>query len=121
MDRDEKTFNDGRIQIGFSGDVISLSFFGDLHPRDSLELSSFFDQIILTAIEQKAEIFADFRNMGLIYSRCIYSIMQFIRRLSESRVKGEFIYDSSKLRHQVSFQGAEFIARNSQIILVRGA
>jgi anti-anti-sigma regulatory factor len=71
-----------RVQIQTKNDVIHVTLFGDMQPKDLFERGAFFEEIASISIENKSAIFVDFRGMQFMNSTSIFAIIQFIRTLA---------------------------------------
>jgi len=89
----DRKFDEAEVHVQKGESSIHLMFSGDLHPEDRTELPAFFDEAVETAVENSLGLICDFRNIHLFNSTSLYTLIQFMRKVTERKVRCEFVYD----------------------------
>jgi len=112
--------DDCQIEIVIPGKAMILTYKGGLHPSEQETLTQFFEDVVKISIDHSLEVSSYLRMLRSINSSTIVSLMYFMRKLSDQKVKSEFIYDSTRKVQRATFRALEFAARNSPHIKVIG-
>lgn len=116
------TDDDFQIEVERTGkDAVELAWKGSLHTSNPEEiLEPFFDQLLEELKSSHASLKCDFTGLEYMNSASIPPLIQLLRRLAESEIHGEFVYDTSRKVQTASFRALDVIASKSEYTKVRG-
>ena len=113
--------DDFQIDVKRSDARIELDWKGSLHSSHPEEiLDPFFDSLLDDLKSSGASLQCDFTGLEYMNSASIPPLIQLLRRLAESEIHGEFVYDTTRKVQTASFRALDVIASKSEYTKVRG-
>jgi len=115
------TMDDFSIDAGKEGTIAVFKWKGSLHfpsPEDFLD--PYFENILVWAQKERLSIKFDFVSLDYMNSASIPPLIQFLRRLAELEINGEFVYDSKRKVQTASFRALDVSAKKSKFTTVKG-
>ena len=109
------------ITVAEQGDVVELHWKGSMHAANPEELlDPYFDSLLAELESGNKRLVCNFVGLEYMNSASIPPLIQLLRRLAESEIQGEFVYDSSRKVQTASFRALDVIARKSEYTSVKG-
>ncbi|MBI3396237.1 MAG: hypothetical protein HY042_10415 [Spirochaetia bacterium] len=112
---------DYEINAGEAGGTIELKWKGAIHsPNPEDNLDPYFDRVLEWAEKRSMGVRCDFTQLDYMNSASLPPLIQFLRKLAENEIKGEFLYDSTRKVQSASFRALDVIASKSKFTSVKG-